>query len=191
MRRIALLISIVAAFALCAGAQTVIDFHDMPFAFAPSPMPDNYPTGMGLYWDNFSYVTPGLWSGEGKGFWVDPSTRPNDVAFAGGPLCNLRVPCTAMIKMIPMVAAPANKTFTPVTITLAAGWQDNKVTVTAYNNGTYVGTLVWQLMTKPTTYTFPAAWKVTQLAFTPEYLGDNAVAPQGSVVIYKFMLMMN
>jgi len=191
MRRIVLLISIVAAFALFAGAQDIIDFHDMPFAYAPSPMPDNYPQGMGLYWDNFSYVTPGLWSGAGPGFWVDPSSKPTDVAFAGGVLCALTVPCTGMIKMDPIMAAPFNKTFTPISIVLSAGWQDNRVTVTAYNNGKYVGTIVWRLTTKPTTYTFPAAWRVTQLAFTPEYLGNNAAIPEGSVVIYKFMLLMN
>ena len=191
MRRIVLLTCIVAAFALCAGAQTLVDFHDMPFAYAPTPMPDNYPQSMGLYWDNFSYVTPGLWSGAGPGFWVDPSSKPTDVAFAGGVLCNLTIPCTGMIKLNPMMVAPMNKTFTPISIVLSAGWQDNKVTVTAYNNGKYVGTVVWQLMTKPTTYTFPAAWRVTQLAFTPDYLGNNAVIPNGSVVIYNFMLMMN
>jgi len=192
MKRIVLLITIVAAFALCAGAQTLIDFHDMPYAYAPSPMPDNYPKDMGLYWDNFSYVTPGLWSAAGPGFWVDPSSKPIDVAFAGGVLCNLTVPCTAMIKMNPiMVAAPMNKTFTPVTITLSAGWQTNHVIITAYNNGTHVGTVVWKLTTTPQTFTFPAAWRVTQLAFTPDYLGNNATIPEGSVVIYTFLVALN
>lgn len=191
MRRIVLLISIVAAFALCAGAQTLVDFHDMPLVSAPTPMPDYYPQGMGLNWDNFSYVTPGFWSGAGPGFWVEPSSNPADVAFVGGVLCNLTVPCTGMIKLNSIMAIPLNQTFTPISMVLSAGWQENKVTVTAYNNGKYVGTVVWQLMTKPTTYTFPAAWRVTQLAFTPDYLGNNAVIPDGSVVIYDFMLMMN
>jgi hypothetical protein len=190
MRRIVLLISIVAAFALCAGAQTLIDFHDMPYVYVPTQMPDNYPQSMGLYWDNFSYVTPGLWSGAGPGFRVHPSGNSVDVAFAGGVLCNLTVPCTGMIKMN-QPSAMQNKTFTPLNIALSAGWQANNVTITAYNNGTYVGTVVWRLTTTPQTFTFPAAWTVTQLAFTPDYLGNNATIPEGSVVIYTFSVMLN
>lgn len=191
MKRIVLLVTLIAAFALCAGAQTFIDFHDMPYAYMPKAMPDNYPAHMGLYWDSFDYVTPGVWTGEGPGFWVSPSSKPSDVVFTGGVLCNLTVPCTGMIKMNPAYAAPMNKTFVPVSITLSAGWQDNKVTITAYNNGTYVGTLELKVTTTPQTFTFPATWTVTQLAFTPEYLGNNATIPAGSVVIYNFTVMLN
>jgi len=192
MRRIVLLISFVAVFALFAGAQTLIDFHDMPYAYVPTAMPDNYPQTMGLNWDNFSYVTPGLWKLAGPGFWVDPSSNPVDVAFVGGVLCNLTVPCTGMIKMVPIMAdAPFHKTFTPMTITMAAGWQTNVVRVTAYDYGTYVGTMVWTLTTTPTLYTFPATWRVTQLAFAPAYLGNNATIPEGSAVIYNFTAMLN
>lgn len=191
MKRIVLLISFVAVLSLCAGAQTLIDFHEMPIAYAPTPMPDYYPEGMGLYWDSFSYVTPGVWSGAGPGFWVDPSTKHNTVVFTGGVLCNLTVPCSGTIKMNPIMMTMLNKTFTPVNVILSAGWASNTVTVTAYNNGKYVGTVQWKLTTTPNTYTFPAAWNVTQLVFTPDFLGNNAVIPDGSVVIYKFMFMPN
>ena len=191
MKRIVLLVTFIAAFALCAGAQTVIDFHDMHYVAVPTPMPDYYPQGMGLYWDTFDYVTPGLWTAAGPGFWVDPSSQPNIVAFTGGVMCNLAIPCTGMIKMNPIMAVMQNKTFTPMSIILSAGWQTNNVRVTAYNNGTYVGTLVWKLTTTPQSYYFPAAWRVTQLAFTPDFIGNNAVIPDGSVVIYRLQIMMN
>ena len=74
---------------------------------------------------------------------------------------------------------------------MSAGWQDNYVTVTAYNNGTHVGTLLWKVTTTPKTFTFPAAWRVTQLVFTPDFLGTNAVIPDGSAVIYKFTFITN
>jgi hypothetical protein len=191
MKRIVLLISFLVAVALCSGAQTLIDFHEMPFVYAPTPMPDYYPQNMGLYWEHFSYVTPGIWNGAGPGFWVDPATRHNTVAFAGGTLCNLTVPCTGMIKLNPILSVMLNKTFTPLNISLSAGWQANNVTVTAYNNGVSVGTIVWRLTTTPQTFTFPASWRVTQLVFTPDYIGNNATVPGGSVVIYTFNLMLN
>jgi len=190
MKRIVLLITLIAAFALCAGAQTYINFQQMPFVAVPTPMPDFYPQSVGLYWDNFSYVTPGLWSGAGPGFWIAPSSNPNVVAFAGGVLCNLTVPCTGMIKMN-QPSAMLNKTFTPTTITMSAGWQANHVTITGYNNGVYVGTVVWSLTTTPATFTFPSTWIVTQIAFTPDYLGNNATIPEGSVVIYNLTVMKN
>ena len=192
MKRIVLLISFIVAVALCSGAQTLIDFHQMPIAGTPTVMPDYFPEGMNLYWDNFLYVTPGIWSGAGAGFWVDPSTRHNTVAFFGGPLCTLAVPCSASIKLNPIVLAPLNKTFTPVNITLSAGWYANNVTVLAYNNGKFVGSLRWALTTTPQAFTFPAAWTVTQLVFTPDVINANSVNPNaGSVVIYTFTLMTN
>ena len=190
MRRFVLLVSLMAALALCAGAQTYINFQGMPMANTPIVMPDNYPTGMGLYWDNFYYVTPGLWSGEGAGFWVDPSLQHNTVAFFGGPTCTLAIPCSASIKLSQIVMAPVNRTFTPISVSISAGWTANNVRVTAYNNSKFVGSVVWTLKTVPQTFTFPAAWNVTQLAFTPDVLPSNAVNPNaGSMVVYSFVLM--
>jgi hypothetical protein len=163
----------------------------MPLASVPTPMPDYYPHGSQLYWDGFSYVTPGLWKAAGPGFWVDPATKHNTVIFAGGVLCYLPTPCSGMIKMNPMMMAPLNLTFTPVNVILSAGWQDNYVTVTGYNNGTFVGKLLLKATTTPKTFTFPASWRVTQLVFTPDFLGTNARIPDGSAVIYKFSFIPN
>jgi hypothetical protein len=192
MKRIVLLITFIAAIALCASGQTYVNFQDMPMAWVPTPMPDNYPEGMYLNWDSFLYVTPGIWAGEGAGFWVDPSTQHNTVAFMGGPMCALTVPCTASIKMSSIMMSPFVRTFTPTSITVSAGWLANTVTVLAYNNGKFVGSLQWQLKIVPQTFTFPAAWTVTQLVFTPGVINANSVKPIiGSVVIYNFSLMTN
>lgn len=192
MKRIVLLIIFVAALALCANAQTLINFHEMPIASTPTPMPDFYPNGMYLDWNNFYYVSPGIWSGEGAGFWVDPSTRHNIVAFVGGPLCNLAIPCSGSIKLNSPAANAVNGTFTPGAISVSAGWAPGTVTVLAYNNSTFVGTLTWTLTTTPQTFAFPAAWKVTQLVFTPSFINANTVNPlNGSMVIYSFSVMMN
>jgi len=190
MKRIVLLISFLAALALCASAQTYIDFHDMPMAVTPSPMPDLYPSGVNLYWDSFFYVTPGTWDGAGPGFWVGPN--PHDVVFVGGPMCTLAVPCSGSIKLNPLQLLPPVRFFTPVSITLSAGWLPNHVTITAFNNGTYVGAVTWALTTTPHTYQFPASWRhVSQLVFTPEFIPSHAVYSQaGSTVIYSFILMM-
>jgi hypothetical protein len=191
MKRILLLLSFVAALVLCASAQTYIDFHEMPIAKAPAPMPDLYPEGVNLYWDNFYYVTPGIWKGEGPGFWVDPSTKHNTVALVGGPLCNLAIVCAGSIKMNPAQVGPTAQTFTPVSITLTAGWLPNNVIVTAYSNSKFVGSTIWKLTTEPQTFTFPNTWtRVTQLVFTPEFIHTNAIYPKaGSMVIYNFILV--
>lgn len=190
MKRIALLIGMIAVFALCANAQVYINFHEMPIASTPSPMPDFYPSGMFFYWDNFYYVSPGLWTGEGAGFVVDPSTQHNSVAVLGGPLCNLTVACSGSIKLSPPTMNAVNSTFRPMTMTVSAGWSPNRVTVVAYNNSQFVGQVTWDLTTTPQILSFPATWRVTQLVFTPEFINGNTVNPKnGSLVIYTFTLM--
>jgi len=192
MKRIVLIVSFVTLVGLCAGAQTYIDFHGMQIARTPTLMPDYYPEGVGLYWDSFYYVTPGIWGGEGRGFWVDPSTKHNTVAFIGGPLCNLAAVCTGSIKLYPTQIGPNINTFHPVSITVTAGWMTNHVRVMAYNNSKFVGSLYWRLTTTPQTFTFPAAWRVTQLVFTPDFVPTQSNYPKaGSMVIYSFVLMMH
>jgi len=190
MKRIVLLISFVAAVALCAGAQVFIDFHDMPIATTPTLMPDLYPSGMNMLWDSFYYVTPGMWSEAGPGFWVDPATQHNSVAFFGGPMCALSVPCSGSIKESQIVMTPRNRTFIPVGMIASSGWADNEVTVLAYNNSRLVGKLVWKLTTERQRFYFPAAWNVTQLVFTPGFINANTTNPKpGSMVIYDFAIM--
>jgi hypothetical protein len=194
MKRASLLICIVAALALCASAQTYVDFHQMPIANTPAPMPDNYPAVSGLAWDNFYYVTPGSWKEAGPGFWVDPASHHNTVAFMGGPYCNVLAAspaaCFGSIKLQrPGADRPSFPTFTPVSISVAAGWLPNNVVVTAYDNSKFLGSVVWNLTTKPQTFSFPATWRVTQLVFTPESVPANAIYPQaGSMVVYSLVL---
>ena len=192
MKRIVLLVGLLAVVALAANAQTLINFQNMHPVAKPLPMPDYYPAGLNLYWDNFSYVTPGMWGGAGPGFWVDPASPHNTVAFVGGPTCGLKVPCFGTIKQGPPIGLTmVKKSFTPISVTMSAGWKDNYVTVTGYNNGEFVGTLLWKVTTDRKTFTFPTAWRVSQLTFTPDYLGNNATAPNGSAVIYDITLFMN
>jgi hypothetical protein len=185
MKRIVLIIIFGIAVSLFANAQTTVDFHEMPLAAAPLPMPDNYPSGAGLYWANFSYVTPGIWNGAGSGFWVDPATRHNTVAFFGGTQCSFAYTCHASIKLI---GANATATFSPITVVASSGWVANKVTVIGYNNSTFVGQVVWNLTTTPQVFSFPSAWNVTQLVFVPEVSPAHAV-PVGSMVMYNFVFM--
>jgi len=192
MKRIVLLFGFILALALCASAQTYIDFHDMAFTKAPSPMPDAYPASFHLSWDNFYYVTPGLWKEAGPGFWVDPATYHNTVAFIGGKMCPFAVTCAGAIKIGPSIGmTPVAKDFTPVSMTLSAGWASNTVTVLGYNNGKFVGSLVWKLTTTPITKTSPNTWRVSELVFTPGVPATGpAVFPKsGSVVIYSFILV--
>jgi hypothetical protein len=153
-------------------------------------MPDNYPGKANLYWDNFLYVTPGAWSGAGPGFYVDPATQHNNVAFIGGPYCNLASTCSGSIKLQTTQMAPTVKVFQPGRISLAAGWFPNTVIVTAYNYSKFVGRVEWKLTTKPTLYDFPATWStVTQIVFTPMFIPTNTTyPPAGSMVIYSILL---
>jgi hypothetical protein len=190
MRRIVLLISFLAALTLSASGQTYVNFQNMPMALTPTLMPDNFPEGLNLNWDNFYYVTAGMWSGEGPGFQLEPSANPSIVAFMGGPQCALTNACFAMIKL----NAPNTVwgSFSPMSIKVSAGWMPGTVKVLAYDNSRFVGSLNWELTTTAKTFTFPAAWRVTQLVFTPGVLPTNTIHPNiGSLVIHEFTLMMN
>ena len=186
-----LLLAMVMASAVTASAQTFIDFRQLPMTESPSPMPDYFPASTNLVWDNFYYVTPGLWKDAGPGFWVDPATQHNTVAFIGGPLCALTVPCSGSIKTPQPPARDMVQPFTPISITVAAGWIPNKVMVTAYDSSNVVGSTVWDLTTQPKTFPFPATWsKVTQLVFTPEFAPTSAVYPKaGSMVVYSLVIV--
>jgi hypothetical protein len=186
MKRMVLLISLMATLTLCASAQTYIDFHQMPWANAPTKMPDIYPAEFNLNWDNFYYVTPGLWAGGGPGFLVDPAVQHNTVAFVGGPFCVSANVCHGSIKM---VGANANANFQPISISLTAGWAANTLSVTAYNRSEFVGNVVWKLTTSPQLFKFPPAWtNVTELVFAPNIIKTNLIQPlPGSMVIYSFL----
>jgi hypothetical protein len=196
MKRIVFLIAFLAAVALCAGAQTTIDFHQMYLATTPTPMPDYYPDGVNLSWDNFFYVTPGGWKGAGPGFMSDPSLQHNTVAFVGGSLCPAAASCVGSIKVTAKYpsATPVMRTFTPLTIEMCGGWKANTVTINAYNNSKFLGQWTVKLTTMPQTFTFPSIFpEVTQLFFAPGLISSSTSksVTAGSVVIYKMQVMMH
>lgn len=191
MKRIVLLFAFLATVALCAGAQTYIDFHEMPFATTPSPMPDYY---QGLVWANFSYVSPGYWAAEGPGFMPDPSLQHNTAIFVGGPSCPAAATCAGSIKVESRMATAKVWTFTPKTIEMCAGWKPNTVTINAYNNAKFLGSWTKKLGTMREKIAFPAIFHdVTQLIIVPGLVPSNTVNPQnaGSVVIYGLELQMH
>jgi len=191
MKRISLLFCIVIAAALCAsGQEMMVTFSDMPSVNAPTPLPDNYPTGTYLNWDGIYYVSPMMWSGAGPGFFTGPDTR---VAFLGGDMCKLSPAiCSASVK-IP-VGPTATLAFQPLNMVVAAGWASNNVVVLAYNQGTFLGSTSWKLSTTAHIFSFPANWtNVTQLTFIPSPVPSGAArraGQAGSVVIYTFTLNM-
>jgi len=179
MKKIGSLLCLVFALALCATAQTVITFSDMPSVNIPVPVPDGYPTGSYMNWPNFYYVSPLLWSQAGPGFTNGPNAR---VAFFGGPTCAQAVGCSASIK-IPVAPNATAATFTPVSMNVASGWVPNSVVVVAYNQSTFVGSVSWALTTASQTFNFPQGWNnITQLNFFP----GPAQGQAGSMVIYTF-----
>jgi len=180
MKRIGLLLCIVIAAALCATGQTLIDFSDMPSVNVPVPVPDDYPAGSYLNWDNFYYVSPLLWSGAGPGFTTGPEIR---LAFVGGPMCSTGGMCSASIKV--PVTPNSTASFQPLSITLSSGWVANNVVVVAYDHSKFLGSVVWNLTTTAQSFDFPTYWTtVTQLRFFP----SPAQGQQGSTVIYTLSL---
>lgn len=196
MKRIVLLVSFLAVVALCAQAQTYINFSEMPqLVKSPTPMPDYYPSGTNLVWDNFLYVTPGVpssntgWTGGGPGFLVDPVAGHNVVAFFGGPYCNVAASCSGVIKMVPGPVSTTGKGFQPISISATAGWQNNTVVITAYNNSKFLGSFEKQLTATPLLFKFPVAWtNVTKLVFTPKF-NLTTTNTARSMVIYSFVLV--
>jgi len=184
MRKIGLLVCIVAVLALCASGQTLITFSNMPSTNHPLRMPDNYPGASFMNWDNFYFVSPQLWSGSGPGFEMGPDVR---VAFVGGPLCSLQPSaCFGSIKVV--LAPNATASFQPLQISLAAGWVPNSVVVHAYNQSGLVGSVVWKLTTSAQVFTFPPEWtNVTQVMFYP----SPAYRQAGSMVAYTFLVTLN
>ena len=63
--------------------------------------------------------------------------------------------------------------FQAVSATVAGGFGPTNITVTAYNNGTYVGSSFYSLSTQMQTLNFPSSWgNITQLTFQIPDGGD-------------------
>jgi len=173
MKKTFVLLACVLALALGATAQQQLTFSDLPLASMPTLLPNGYGQ---LNWGNFFYVDPAEWSGAGPGYKLGPDR--GDVAFIGGKVClynpilkeNVALP-SACYGTISSAGGPIS--FQAVSATAAAGFGSNNVTVTAYNNGKYVGSSVYSLTTLPQNISFPASWgAITELVIQTDASGD-------------------
>ena len=164
MKKTLILVACVLAVAAAASAQENLNFANLPLVSTPSPMPNGYGE---LNWTNIYYVDPNQWSGAGPGYKDGPVDE--DVAFVGGKFC--RVLQEACFGTISSSGGPTS--FQAVSAIVAGGFGPTTITVTAYNNGNYVGSAFYSLNTQMQTLNFPSAWGgITQLVFQTSGGGD-------------------
>jgi hypothetical protein len=163
MKKTLVLLACVVVLALSASAQD-LNFADLPLVSSPAPMPNGYGQ---LNWTNIFYVDPGKWSGAGDGYKDGPGDQ--DVAFVGGKVCRLlQEYCFGTIS-----SAGGPTSFQAVSAVVSGGFGFTNITVTAYNNGKYVGSSPYLLSTQKRTLIFPPAWgNITQLVFQTAGGGD-------------------
>jgi hypothetical protein len=181
MKKTLAVIGCMLALALCASAQEQLSFSDLPLVSTPAPMPNGYGQ---LNWNNIFYVDPNQWSGAGPGYRDGPiggSLRPHDVAFVGGKVCRLlQEYCFGTIS-----SAGGQTSFQAISAIVAGGFGPTNITVTAYNNGQYVGSAFYILGTQLQILNFPSTWgSITQLVFQTQggedlVLYDLSVYPLG------------
>ena len=161
MKRTLVLLSCIVVLAVGAGAQQQINFADMPLIATPAPIPAGYG---GLNWSNIWYVDPNQYVEAGPGYRNFLTHR--DVAFVGGQFCGpVRPACYGVI-------TSAGKPFIPAGAIVAGGYQAHRITVLAYNNGTYLGMVTYDLATTHQMIKFPAWGAVTELQFQTDQAGD-------------------
>jgi hypothetical protein len=149
---------------VAASAQEQINFADLPLIAAPAPLPGGY---AGLNWGNFFYVDPTLDRDAGPGFLNLLTHR--DVALIGGEFCApVQSGCYGVISSV-----GGRTAFQATGAIMAAGYQANVITVTAYNNGTYKGQVRFALSTVAQSVGFPSSWgPVTELQIQTDEPGD-------------------
>jgi hypothetical protein len=162
-KTLVLLVSLL-ALAIGATAQQQINFSDLPLVASPSPMPLGYGS---LNWSNFWYVDPSEYAGAGPGY-NNLLTR-RDVAFIGGQHCAPVGPaCFGTI-----TSQGSRTAFQAISAIMAAGYQGNRVTVLAYNNGSFVGSFSFSLGTVAQAISFPATWgAITEMQIQTDEAGD-------------------
>jgi len=172
MKKTLVLLACVFALTLGATAQEQLAFSDLPLVSTPTLLPNGYGQ---LAWSNFFYVDPAEWSGAGPGYKLGPDR--GDVAFIGGKSCiyeyqkGIQLLPEACYGTISSAGGPTS--FQAVSAMAAAGFSPNNITVTAYNNGTYVGSSVYSLTTLPQNISFPASWgAITELVIQTDASGD-------------------
>jgi hypothetical protein len=167
MKKTLVLMACILALVIGASAQENLNFADLPLVSTPAPMPNGYG---GLNWSNISYVDPSLWSGAGPGYKDGPVGQ--DVAFVGGKVCRLlQEYCFGTIS-----SSGARTSFQAISATVAGGFGPTNITVTAYNNGNYVGSAFYMLSTQMQILNFPSSWgSITQLVFQTSGGGDLVI----------------
>jgi len=155
------------ALATGVSAQEKITFADLPLVSLPSPMPTGYGQ---LGWSNFYYVDPYNWPSSGPGFLLGPNNQ--DVAFVGSRICRLiEYACFGTISYV--------QGFELVSARVAGGMGPTAFTVSAYNNGTFLGSANYIITSQMQTLQFPAQWGIaTQVVF--QVLGAS-----GHLVVYE------
>jgi hypothetical protein len=167
MKKTLVLLACIVALALGASAQENLNFANLPLVSTPAPMPSGYGQ---LNWSNILYVDPSEWSGAGPGYKDGPVGE--DVAFVGGKVCRLlQEYCFGTISSL-----GASTSFQAVSATVAGGFGPTQITVTAYNNGNYVGSSAYLLGTQMQILNFPSSWgSITQLVFQTSGGGDLVI----------------
>jgi hypothetical protein len=153
-----------------ASAQQTLNFTSLPLVNTPTPMPNAYGQ---LDWGNFFYVNPYEWSGAGPGYRLGPQS--GDVVFVGGEYCRISgYACVGTLT--------DSRGFVPVSAQVAGGFGPAVLTVSAYNNGTFIGSENYQLTTDISTLTFPSSWRVvTEVSI-------QASGEPGDFVLYSLTL---
>lgn len=164
MKKTLIVLAFALAVAIGASAQEDVNFASLPLVSSPTLMPNGYGQ---LNWNNIFYVDPYRWSGAGSGYKDGPSDR--DVAFVGGKICReLQQACYGTI-----TSQGGSTAFQAVSATVAGGFGPTYFIVTAYNKGSYVGSMSLPVSTSMRTLTFPASWgSITQLTLQTDAGGD-------------------
>jgi hypothetical protein len=167
MKKTLLLLACLVALALGAAAQENLNFANLPLVNSPAPMPNGYGQ---LNWSNIFYVDPYEWSGGGDGYKHGPVGQ--DVTFIGGKVCRLyQEACFGTVSSL-----GGRTAFQAISAIVAGGFGPTNITVTAYNNGQYVGSSFYALTTQMQTLNFPSSWGgITQLVFQTTNGGDLVV----------------
>jgi len=147
MKKTLVILACLLALATGATAQQQLNFSSLPLVNSPSPMPNGYGS---LSWSNFFYVDPYDWSGAGPGYRLGAGGQ--DVAFVGGLFCRLNGSCFGTLTN--------SSGFELVSAQVAGGYGPAAVTATAYNNGSYVGSMNFFVGTSMQTVTFPSSWGI-------------------------------
>ncbi len=164
MKKTLVLLACLLALAVGASAQENLNFADLPLLSSPALMPNGYGQ---LNWTNIFYVDPYEWSGAGPGYKLGPVGK--DITFIGGKVCRLyQEACFGTINSM-----GGRTAFQAVSATVAGGFGPTNITVTAYNNGQYVGSSFYVLNTQMQVLDFPSSWgSITQLVFQIPGGGD-------------------